>query len=74
MNQNTVGAIKRKDLEKLAILNENLPGNIDFEKIMRAFNWPKILKHPKVVVNDKNYRIVPEEKYDEMLKAYREFG
>jgi methionyl-tRNA formyltransferase len=74
LNQNTVGAIKRKDLEKLAILNENLPGNIDFEKIMRAFNWPKILKHPKVVVNDKNYRIVPEEKYDEMLKAYREFG
>ena len=72
LNHNKVLPIKRKDLKKFAVLNENLPATVDFEKKMRAFNWPKILKHPMVLVNNKKYRLVPEEKYDEMLKIYRE--
>ena len=63
--------IKRKDLENLAVLNKNLSETVDFDKKMRAFDWPKVIKHPKVIVNNKEYRLVPEKKYNDMLKIYR---
>jgi len=43
----------------------------ELEKLLRAFDWPELFKHPLVRVNNQRIRLVPEKTYEELLKIFR---
>lgn len=71
-NKNTTQPIIRKELKNMLFSIKIFLKQLTLKK-MRAFDWPKVLKHPQVTVNKKEYRVVPEKTYNEMLKIHREF-
>lgn len=55
---------------------EAVPFSIELppiDRFLRAFDWPEIVEHPLIKINNQSIRLVPEETYDEMLAIYRKY-
>lgn len=65
--------VRRNDLAKDNSFDLNIDSG-SLEILLRAFDWPEIVEHPCVSVNNKKVRIIPESTYQEMLTIFRTFS
>jgi len=61
------GELYGREITDVEINDENLT------RLLRAYDWPEIFKHPAIKVNGRLVRTVPENTYQEMLRIFRKF-
>lgn len=64
---------RRKELFEKEITNIEIT-DANLAKLLKVYDWPEILEHPAIKVNEKQARVVPEKTYQEMLALFRRFN
>jgi methionyl-tRNA formyltransferase len=67
---NNVPSNKRSDLYGGELVDLHLDDE-QLLKLIRAYDWSKILEHVRIKVCNQNVRLVPEKTYQELLSSYR---
>lgn len=61
--------IRRSEIERLSTSTIDV-GDIS-SRMVRAYDWPDVLKHPSVEIDGQKLRLVPFDTYDELISSYR---
>lgn len=65
--------VRRKELGEYNSFDMNIESD-SLERVLRAFDWPAIVEHPSILVNNQKVRVVPERTYQELLAIFRRFS
>jgi len=65
--------VRRNELAEYNSFDLNIESD-SLERLLRAFDWPAIVEHPCISVNNHKVRVVPERTYQEMLIIFRKFS